>query len=355
MKPTRRDAVAAVRRFCKAASLASALAVLSAVAGIARAQADAKLFAGKTITIIVSYSAGGGYDFYGRLVARHLGKYLDGNPTVIVKNMSGAGGLAGANYLYNVAPRDGTTLGVINQNAAVGQVLGAPGIQYDSRQFAWIGRIGSGVEVSYAWHTSPAKTIEEAKTHEVVIGGSGPTSTSEVLPRVMNQLIGTKFKLVSGYPDGQAGTLALERGEIDAYTTAWAVVKSRNAAWLRDKAISILVQYALERAPDLPDIPTTVELANNEEDRQVFALMASGDSVGRSIMAPPGPPPERIAALRTALEATVKDPDFLEEARLAHYDIDWLPGERLQQMMANVLNMSPAVVAKAKSLSARSK
>jgi tripartite-type tricarboxylate transporter receptor subunit TctC len=317
------------------------------------AAAQTPFYAGKTITMIVSYGAGGGYDFYGRLVARHLGKYLAGSPTVIVKNMSAAGGLAGANYLYNVAPRDGTVIGVINQNAATGQVLGAPGIQYDSRKFIWLGRLGSGVEVSYAWHTSPAKTIEEAKKHELVIGGSGPTSTSEILPRIMNKLIGTKFKLVSGYPDGQAGALALERGEIDAYTTAWAVVKSRNAAWLRDKTISVFLQYALERAPDLSDVPTTAELGKTDEDRQMFALLATGDTIGRSIVAPPSLPPERAAALRAALDATMKDPQFLEEARGAHYTIDPMPGQRLQQIVADEFNIPAMVIAKAKELSER--
>ena len=318
----------------------------------ANAQGATPFYSGKSITIVVSYGPGGGYDLYARLVARYLGKYLDGNPSVVVQNMPAAGGLVGANYLYNVAPRDGTTLGVINQNAAIGQVLGTPGVKYDASKFNWVGRMNDDVEVTYAWFTSPAKTIEEAKSHEVVIGGSGPTSTSEMLPRLMNQLIGTKFKLVSGYPDGEAGMLALERGEINAYSTAWIVVKSRNAEWLREKKINVMVQYALDRAPDLPNVPTSVELGQTEEDRQIFALLASGDTIGRSIVAPPSVPSAQTAALRAALKEVEADSAFLADAKAANYDIDWMSGEQLQQIVEQTLVTPANVVAKAAKLSA---
>jgi tripartite-type tricarboxylate transporter receptor subunit TctC len=332
-----------------AASLALAA---SSFVGALPARSASPFYRGKTITIIVSYGPGGGYDTYARLVARRLGTHLDGSPTVVVENMSGAGGLVGANYLYNAAPRDGTTLGVINQSAAVAQVLGAPGIQYDSRKFNWIGRIASGVEVTYSWFTSPAKTIEEAKHHTVVIGGSGPTSTSEVLPRIMNQLIGTKFRLVSGYPDGAAGALALQRGEIEAYSTEWAVLKSRNADWLRDKKINPMVQYALERARDLPDVPTSIELGQNDVQRQIFTLMSGGDTVGRSLAAPPSIPDARVAELRAALKATVSDPAFIAEAKTARYEPDWMSGEQLAAIVDRLSSTPADVVSEATRLSA---
>lgn len=330
------------------------LALLSgaiSVAGGALAQEAPKFPSGKPITMIVSYGTGGGYDIYGRLVARHLGNHLPGTPKIIVKNMPGAGGLSGANYLYTVSPRDGTELGVINQNVALGQLVDAQGVKYDARNFTWIGRATSNVEIFYAWHTAPTDSIADAQTHQIVAGGTGPTSSSEVMPRIMNQLLGTKFKLVAGYVDGGAVSLALERGEVDAYVTPWAVLKSSKAQWVRDKKIKILVQFTLERHPDLPDVPTSLDLAKTEADRKVFALFASGSAIGRSVMAPPALPPMITSAFRTGFVATMKDAALIAETEKANLELDWASGEQLQKMVAGVFDVSPDVVAKAAALS----
>ena len=309
---------------------------------------------GKNITMIISYGTGGGYDIYGRLVARHLGDHLPGSPKVIVKNMPGAGGLKGANYLYTVSPKDGTEIGVINQNVALGQLVGAQGVQYDARQFTWIGRATSNVEIFYAWHTAPIKAIAEAKTRQIIAGGTGPTSSSEVMPRIMNQLLGTKFTTVAGYVDGGAVSLALERGEAEAYVSPWAVLKSSKAAWLRDKKITILVQFTLERHPDLPDVPTSLDLAENAEDRQIFALFASRSAIGRSVMAPPSLPPEATAAYRTGFAAAMKDPALVADAKKAKLELDPASGEQLQKIVESIFAISPQVVAKAKALNSGS-
>jgi tripartite-type tricarboxylate transporter receptor subunit TctC len=222
------------------AAVIAALVLLSA-ATAARAE-DAPDFKGKTLTIIASFEAGGPYDFYSRLVARFIGAHLPGTPNVIVQNMPGAGGLRGANYLYNVAARDGSVMGVVSQTVAVGQILATtPGIQYDARKYTWIGRINANVEVEHTWHASGVKSIADAKTREVIVAGTGPTSSSVVMPRLMNELIGTRFKVVTGFQGPTSAQLALERGEVEAIVKPWSSIKVSNADWLREKKIYLIV------------------------------------------------------------------------------------------------------------------
>lgn len=333
-----------------AISAALALSLLG-FGGAAIAQDAKPIAGGKNLTMIISYGTGGGYDIYGRLVARHLGNHLPGAPKVIVKNMPGAGGLSGANYLYNVAAKDGSEIGVINQNAALGQLIDSQSVKYDARKFIWIGRATSNVEIFYAWHTAKISSIADAKEHQIIAGGTGPTSSSEVMPRIMNQLLGTKFKLVAGYVDGGAVSLALERGEVEAYVTPWAVLKSTKANWMQEKKIKILAQLSLERHPDLKDVPTLLDLAANEEDRRIFALFASGSSIGRSIVAPPDLTPGITATLRGAFSRAIADKRLIEEAEKANLELDTMAGEPLQKTVEGLFDVSPEVVAKASALS----
>lgn len=326
------------------------LAAVLCMTGAASAQDAKPIAGGKNLTMIISYGTGGGYDIYGRLVARHLGNHLPGTPKIIVKNMPGAGGLTGANYLYTVSPKDGSELGVINQNAALGQLIDAQSVKYDARAFTWIGRATSNVEIFYAWHTAKIETIADAEKQQIIAGGTGPTSSSETMPRIMNQLLGTKFKTVAGYVDGGAVSLALERGEVDAYVTPWAVLKSTKADWVRNKKIKILVQFTLERHPDLPDVPTSLDLAKNPDDRKVFALFASGSAIGRSITAPPALPTDVTKLLRAAFVTTMKDQALVAEAEKANLELDWLSGEQLQKLVDGLFDVSPEVVAKAAAL-----
>src|SRR4051794_740989 len=247
-------------------------ATLISIAGAATSEEGID-FRGRTVTVIASFEAGGPYDFYSRLIARHLGGHLPGSPNVVVQNMPGAGGLRGANYLYNVAARDGTLLGVVSQTIAVGQVLGTtPGIQYDARRFTWIGRINSNVEVHHTWHASGIRSIEDAKKREVILAGTGPTSSSVVMPRLMNELIGTRFKVVTGFQGPTSAQLAFERGEVEGIVKPWSSIKTSTPEWLRDKKIHLIVQHTRVRHPELPDVPTIVDLGQDAEQRQIFGL-----------------------------------------------------------------------------------
>ncbi len=341
--------------------IAGALAtvVLLSLGCGARAQGEAGVgadvgadFRGKTITIVASFEAGGPYDFYSRLVARHLGGHLPGNPAVIVQNMPGAGGLRGANYLYNVAARDGTVLGVVSQTVAVGQVLATTaGIQYDARKYSWIGRINANVEVQHTWHASGIRTIEDARRREVVVAGTGPTSSSVVMPRLMNELIGTRFKVVTGFAGPTSAQLALERGEVEGIVKPWSSIKVGNADWLRDSKINLIVQYTRERHRELPHVPAIVDLGQDETQRQIFALYAGGAALGTALLAPPGLPERTVAVLRRAFEQAMHDPALIEEVGRSGVDIDPLSGAELAKVVDATFMIAPDVLERARKFS----
>jgi tripartite-type tricarboxylate transporter receptor subunit TctC len=312
--------------------------------------AEAQEFRPRQITILVSFEAGGGYDIYGRLVARALPAHLPSRPAVIVQNMPGAGGLVGTNYLYSVAPRDGSMIGMVPQTVIIGQILGTSGGKYDARRFAWIGRMNSNAEIEHSWTASGVMSIGEAKRREVVVAGTGPASSSVVFPRLMNALLGTRFKIVPGYEGANSATLALERGEVEAIVRPWAVIKSTSRDWLAQGKITLLVQYAMGRHPDLPEVPSIVDLAESADQRQIFTLYASGSDIGRSLVAPPGLAPATLAALRRAFVATLQDPELLQEAARERIDLDPLSGEALQQIAEASFAIPPEIVEKAKSV-----
>jgi tripartite-type tricarboxylate transporter receptor subunit TctC len=336
-------------------TLAAAAAIAAALALVPAAQAQgASDFKSKTVTIIASFEAGGPYDFYARLVARFLGVHLPGSPNVIVQNMPGAGGLRGANYLYNVAAHDGTALGVVSQTVAVGQILGTtPGIQYDARKYTWIGRINSNVEVEHSWASSGFTGIEVAKKREVIVAGTGPTSSSVVMPRLMNELIGTKFKVVTGFQGPTSAQLALERGEVEAIVKPWSTIKVGAADLLREKKIYLIVQYTRERHRELQDVPAIVDLAQDDTQRQIFALFAGGAALGTALLAPPGVPDATTAVLRKAFDDTMRDPALLDEVRKSGVDIDPLSGTELQKVVEGTFDIRPDVLERARKLSAQ--
>src|SRR5215510_14758765 len=270
----------------------------------ARAQ-DGAEFRGKTITIVASFEAGGPYDFYSRLIARHLGGHLPGSPAVVVQNMPGAGGLRGANYLYNVAARDGTALGVVSQTVAVGQVLGTtPGIQYDARRYSWIGRINSNVEVQHTWHASGGRSIDDAKRREVV-----------------------------------------------GIVKPWSSIKVGSADWLRDGKINLIVQYTRERHRELPQVPSIVDLGQDATQRQIFALYAGGAALGTALLAPPGVPERTLTLLRQAFIAAMRDSALIDEVGKSGVDIDPLPGADLQGVVDATFVIAPDVLDRARKLS----
>jgi tripartite-type tricarboxylate transporter receptor subunit TctC len=334
-----------------AARLAIGIVALIAGAVPTRAQ-PAPDFLGRTVTIVASFEAGGPYDFYARLLARHIGAHLPGKPNVIVQNMPGAGGLRGANYLYNVAAKDGTVMGVVSQTIAVGQVLGTtPGIQYDAQKYIWVGRVNANVEVDHAWHASGVRTIQDVMTRETVAAGTGPTSSSVVMRRLMNELVGTRYKIVTGFQGPTSAQLAFDRGEVDAIVKPWSSIKSGTPEWLRDKKIHLLVQFTQVRHRELQDVPAIVDLARDDEQRQILSLFAGGSPLGTALLAPPGVPDATATALRRAFDAAVRDPALLAEVKKAQADVEPLSGEELQKVVAGTFAVPPGVLERAQALS----
>ena len=313
-------------------------------AGSALAQSPEQFYHGKTITLVIGYAAGAGYDFYGRLAAKHLGRHIPGEPAVVAQNMPGAGSILAANHVYNTGPKDGTVLGLVTQTVALEEILGTPGVRFKADQFNWIGRVTSNVDILITWHTSKVKTIEDAKQIAVPLGAPG---SGIFLPTIFNHVVGTKFKMITGYPGANENMLAMEKGEIDAVSTSWTGLKATRPAWIDDKTINILVQYGLTRLPEMPDVPSMVELGKTEEQTQILRLYASGSVIGRSIFTSPGVPAERVKALRDAFDAMVKDPQLLADVKQAKAEFDPMPGAELQQLIADAGKISPAVREKA--------
>jgi len=327
--------------------LAVAMGMMTLVPS-ARADAVADFYKGKTINIYIGYSAGGGYDFYGRLVARHLGRHVPGQPSVVPQNMPGAGSIRAANYVYSVAAKDGTALGIVTQTIALEEALGTPGVQYKSAEFNWIGRTTSNVDVNLMWHTSKVKTFADAYKYEVPVAGTGPGSASEVMPQLLDGLLGTKFKIIGGYPGATEGMVAMERGEVEGSHTSWNTVKLSKQDWLKEKKINIILQYALERHSDLPDVPTMVEVGRTPEEKQVLTLYASGAVVGRAFFTPPGVAKERVKALRDAFDAMLKDRKFLDEIAKTKAEFDPMSGAEMQAVVEQAAAIPAAVRARAR-------
>jgi tripartite-type tricarboxylate transporter receptor subunit TctC len=324
-----------------AAALIVTLIILAG--GPGAAQPVEQTFAGKTITIYVGYTAGGSYDLYGRLVSRHLGQHLPGRPAVVVQNMPGAGSLKAANYLYEVAPRDGTALGVVVESIALEQALANPAAQYDAAKLTYVGRLATSNNIFMMWQGAEVQSIEDAKRSVALMAGTGPGSIAETIPKLLNAFLGTRFKLISGYPASTEAMLAMERGEVDGASSSWAAVKVSKQDWLKAKKIKIILQTTPERIPELPDTPSLGEIGTTPQDRQVFALYASGSAIGRSLIGPPGIAAERVAALRAGFDAMVRDAEFVADIQKINVELEPLPGAAVAQLVAQTLNVPAAV------------
>jgi tripartite-type tricarboxylate transporter receptor subunit TctC len=322
----------------------TALLLLAATA--AQAQTAQPSLTGKTVTIYVGYGAGGGYDLYARVLSRHMPRHLPGTPGMVVVNMPGAASVRAANYVYTVAPKDGTALGIVAQSVGEEQLLGTSGVSYEVAKFNWIGRFAANVEVSYVWHTSRIKTIEDLKTTEATFAGTGPSSA--VYPRLLNSIAGMKWKVVLGYNTTADGHLAMERGEVDGATSSLNTLKTTQAEWLSKRMIRVLVQYSLARSSDLPDVPAVVEFGKQPEDVDVLKFYANSGVVGRAVLAPPGLPAERVTMLRAAFAATLQDPEFLAEIKKLNLDFQPMSGAELQALVEKSTQVSGAVLTRAR-------
>ncbi len=314
----------------------------------ARAQDEA--FRGKTVTVNIGYSTGGNYDFVGRLVARHIGKHLPGNPAGVAVNMPGAGSIRAGNYLFNAAPKDGTALGVLSSSVAIEEALGAPGIQYKSADFAWIGRVSMILQVLATVDPSKTRGIADALVNDTPMSGTGAGSPSEGYPKLLNGVLGTKFRIIGGYTSSADSLLAMERGEVDGALPSWNTIKRSRPDWLREGKIHPLVQFVFERSPDLPDTPTSVELGRTPAERDILAFYTSGEEIGRSIVAPPGMAPERVRVLRKAFDDMLRDGEFLDEVRKTQVEFNPLSGEKLREIVGRTVRASSETVSRARIL-----
>jgi tripartite-type tricarboxylate transporter receptor subunit TctC len=323
------------------------LAVLPASAALA--QSPAEFFKGKAIDLYVGVSVGGGYDLYARMLARHLGKHIPGNPTIVPKNMEGGGGMRLANWLYNAGPKDGTAFGAVARAMAFETLLGNKGAQYDGTKFNYIGSANDEVSVCVAWHTSGVRTFEDAQKTQIVVGAGGVSDDTYQYPALLNNLFGAKFKMVPGYPGGNDINLAMERGEVQGRCSIpWSTVKATRRNWIDEKKVNLLMQYSLAKHADLANVPLVMDLARTDEQRNILKLIFGRQVMGRPFAAPPDVPMERVAALRKAFMDTMADKDFLAEAERAKFEITPVSGEKIESLVREVYRATtPALAAQA--------
>jgi tripartite-type tricarboxylate transporter receptor subunit TctC len=333
-------------RVLRAASLLAAIFMLAGAGVQAVAQAPEQFYAGKALDLVIGYPPAGSNDTYARLLARHLGRHVPGNPNIVPKNMPGAGSFQALGYVHKVAPKDGSVIGIGAPTAPLDEKLGTQGVRFKTAEFNWIGRIDSLINIVFMWKTSPVKTVADAQRIESTLSATGAGSTVSVYPTVMNNVLKTKFKLIMGYRGSNEAQLAVERGEVEGHSTSWTAVKVAHPEWLPTKSITILVQFGLNRHPELPDVPTVVELARTDEERAILRAVMNATEVGTAFFTTPGAPADRVEALRRAFDATMKDPEFLDEARRTSLTVNPLAGEELQKLVAEVSALTPDLLEK---------
>jgi tripartite-type tricarboxylate transporter receptor subunit TctC len=324
-----------------------AMLALIAVLTTASALADG-FYKGKTITIVTSTGVGGSYDGIARLLARYMPKHIPDQPNIIVQNMPGGGNVIATNYMYNIAAKDGTVIATINNGIPLHQVIDDRGVRYDSDRFNWLGSTGAVNAVTIAWHTAGVKSIEEVFKRELILGGTGPASAIVIFPEAMNNVLGTRFKIVNGYKSSAEVYLAMEKGETESRSGGYADLVSEHGDWIKEKKIVFLVQIGDKREPALPDVPLMTELAKTDEQRQILKLISSPMALGQPYLAPPGVPAERVAMLRQGLADTFRDKEFLAETAKIHFDIRAMSGEEIARIVHETVAAPPDIVAKAR-------
>jgi tripartite-type tricarboxylate transporter receptor subunit TctC len=325
-----------------------AIASIALAAPIASAQSPTEFYRGRNVDLYIGYSVGGAYDLYARVIARHLGKHIPGNPTIVPKNMEGAGSLRLANWLYNVGPKDGTALATIGRGTAFDPLLGSKGAQFRADRFTWIGSANNEVSVCVAWKGSGVTRFEDVLTKELIVGGTGQAADTDQFPRILNGVLGAKFKIVSGYPGGNDVTLAMERGEVKGRCGwSWSSVLATHKRWINDKSITVLAQLSLNKHPDLPDVPLIMDFAKSEDQQQIFKLIFARQVMGRPYLAPPGVPADRADALRKAFMDTMRDLEFLAEAEKSQLEITPVAGPEVEKLVNDLYQTPKALADKA--------
>lgn len=342
------------RRACLPVRAGSAFAILLGVVTLspmagseAAAQSSNALYAGKQIRMVIASGAGGGYDAYGRTLARHMSKLIPGNPSIINQNMPGASGMTATNWAYTVAPKDGTVILATYNSLLAEPLYGNPAARFDPLKLEAVGSISKQQNICATWHSSPIKTIEQAKAKEVTVASTGATGNSATLPKILNTVLGTKFKVIIGYSTTES-RLAVERGEVDGVCgLSWSTLKASNPDWVQNNRINILIQTGAKPQADLPSVPLLVELVANPEDKKVIELLGFAEEIGRPFVMPPDTPKEMVAVIRRAFEATLKDPAFLAEAEKTMLEVDPISGEEMEQMLKRAYATPKALVQRA--------
>ncbi len=318
----------------------------------ASAQAPQAFYKGKQVVMLIASGAGGGYDTYARALARYMGKHIPGEPAIVPKNVPGAGGLIAANTLYNSAVPDGLTFAALTNGEAMDPLFGEPAARFDGQKFGWLGSIGKLENICVTWKgRSPITKIEQARLREITVSTTGATGNSSIMPKIANELLGTRFKVIGGYTEGAGQTLALERGEVDGICgLSYSTLKASRPDWFRDGKLNIILQIGLHKLKELPDVPNAIDLVSDPDNKKVLELILIRQEMGRPYAVPPGTPPDRVAILRKAFADTLKDPAFIAEAGKLQLEIDPLTGPEIEGLLKTAYSAPKAVVARAAAL-----
>jgi len=311
---------------------------------------EADFFKGKTITVVTSTGVGGTYDLVARVLARYMPRYVPGNPTMVVQNMPGGGNIVATNYMYSIAPRDGTVIATLHNAMPLSQALQGPGVRFDASKFNWLGSTGPQNEAIVVWHTAGITTVEQAMEKEVVLGGTGVGSGIFMIPMAMNNVLGTRFKMVIGYKSSEEVNLAMERGEVQARAISMGSIVAEHADWIPEKKVAFIAQAGAKREKDLPDTPLLTELATTEEKKRILQLISSPPGLGHPFVAPRGVPADRLAILQHAFDATLKDADFVAESGKLQIGVDPMSGEDVAAIVQQTIDAPPDIVAKTKAV-----
>jgi tripartite-type tricarboxylate transporter receptor subunit TctC len=336
-------------RSCKASAAIGAIAIaaVTSLPGVVAAQTAAEFYKDKQISLVIGFNPGGGFDAYGRTVARHFGRHIPGQPTIVVKNVPGAGSIIAANNLFNTAPKDGTEIGLVADSAALDPLFGLVKTRYEPLKFNWLGSVNRSVAVCVAWHTSKTKSAKDLFERETVIGTSGTSTIT--FPLALNSVLGTRMKLVSGYRGTAGLMLALERGEIEGMCgQVHDAVKTQHPEWHEKKLVRNLIQIGVARSPELADVPFVMDFAKSEADRKVLALIVGTTVMGRPFLTPPGVPADRVAALRSAFQATMKDPAFLADASKLKIEVSPITGEEIERFVKEAYATPKPIIERAR-------
>ena len=312
---------------------------------------DAAFYKGKQITMIIGGGVGGGFDVYARAAAQFMPKHIAGNPTIVPKNLPAGFGVAAANALSNTVEKDGLTFAAFTQAAAFEPLLGTANAKYEPEKFGWLGSMGKLQNVCTTWHQNDAKTLEDLRRKEVMVGASGATGDTALLPNILNEMLGTRLRVVNGYEPGMGIVMAVERGEIAGVCgLAWSTIKASKPDWVRDKKLNVILQLGLSKVSELPDVPMAIDLVKDPTDKAVLQLILVRQEMGRPFAAPHGILPHRLAILQAAFERTMKDPEFVAYAEKLQLEIDVLTGEEVRKLLVQAYASPPNVVAKARKL-----